>query len=292
MIKNTVYFDYTVAKQARAKSVGSDVFGFRRLPGENNEVSTIKNREIILSKPENVLRTYTHADAVVSMCQRQSSVIIVALCGKMDFIFSDQTIRCDKAHAIFVPKGATYHIICHEYAESLLFNFQTNVTLPSAKSLGAVDHKNAEELFRKMDLLFAHSKHSRYMILAAYYELFSEIFDWKPPAETSEKYVDMAEQIMLRQFASDSLTCGDIAGQINISEVYLRKLFIRYRNISPSRYLFNIRMKKAKMYLAEGYSVGETAQNVGYRDIYQFSRAYKKFFGYPPSGTEKHPNRS
>ena len=97
---------------------------------------------------------------------------------------------------------------------------------------------------------------------------------------------------MIKQLALESITCAEIANQCNISEVYLRKLFIKYRSITPSRYLLKLRMKKARLYLTEGYSVSETAQNVGYRDVYQFSRAYKKIYGYPPSGKPKQPKAS
>ena len=252
----------------------------------------MKDREIILSKPENVLRTHNNKSAVIYMLKRYSSVIIVNLCGKMDFIFSDKTVPCNKGNAVFIPAGSTYKVVCHEYSDSLLFNFQTTVTAKSPEPLGEADCEKAEEIFEKAELLFAHAKRSNYMLLSAYYELFSLIFDTVPAAETTEKYVAAAENMMIKQFASDLVTCSDIAKQCNISEVYLRKLFIKYRNITPSRYLLKLRMKKANMYLTEGYSVSETAQNVGYKDVYQFSRAYKKMYGYPPSGKSKQPKVS
>ena len=245
------------------------------------------NHEIILLKPENILKTYNCENSVVPVSCRRSSVIIIPLCGRMDFVFSDKTLFCDKENAIFIPKGTTYKIICHEYAECLLFNFQTSPNLSSAESLGEINIKNAKELFQRMEYLFEHKKNFHYMLLSAYYELFSLSFDNEPSNETAEKYVNMAESIMIKQFPLDTLTCGDIATECNISLVYLRKLFLKYRNTSPARYLLKMRMKKAKMYLAEGYSVKVVAQSVGYRDVYQFSRAYKKYFGYPPTGKTK-----
>ena len=252
----------------------------------------MKNLEIILSKPENILRTFNYEGTVISMKQRPSSVIIIALCGKMDFVFEDKTVPCNGSNAIFIPKGATYQVVCHEYSESLLFNFQTTVEPKSPEPLGEPDRKSAEELLQKTELLFAHTEHSRYMLFSAYYELFSLIFDTNPATETAEKYVAAAEGVMIKQLALESITCAEIANQCNISEVYLRKLFIKYRSITPSRYLLKLRMKKARLYLTEGYSVSETAQNVGYRDVYQFSRAYKKIYGYPPSGKPKQPKAS
>ena len=243
--------------------------------------------EIILSKPENILKTYTYKDSVVPVSRRRSSVIIIPLCGKMDFVFSDKTITCDNHNAIFIPKGTTYKINCFEYAESLLFNFQTNPNLDSAESLGKINLKNAEELFQRMEYLFAHKNNSHYILLSAYYELFSLFFDSHTSKKSAEKYVDEAESIVVKRFSDDTLTCEDVAKKCNISPVYLRKLFLKYRNTSPSHYILKIRMKKAKMYLAEGYSVREVSHNVGYRDVYQFSRAYKKYFGYPPTGKTK-----
>ncbi|MEE1239922.1 MAG: helix-turn-helix transcriptional regulator [Acutalibacteraceae bacterium] len=243
----------------------------------------MKNLEIILSKPENILRTFNYEGSVFSMKQRPSSVIIIALCGKIDFVFEDKTLPCNGSNAIFIPKGATYQVVCHEYSESLLFNFQTTVEPKSPEPLGEPDRKSVEELFQKTALLFAHTEHSRYMLFSAYYELFSLIFDTEYSNKASEKYVVTAENIMIQKFASNSLTCADISKECNISQVYLRKLFIKYRNITPYQFLLNLRMKKAKIYLNEGYSVSEVAQTVGYSDVYQFSRAYKKHFGYPPS---------
>ena len=236
-----------------------------------------------IEKPFNVLKTHNSAGAIIPVDKRYSSVIIIVLCGKMDFVFPDKTITCDREHAIFIPTDSTYYIKCYEFSESLLFNFRPEVHPENAISIGAPDIDAAIELFRRLESLFAHPNSLKYMILSTYYELFSMFFDKKVSADTAENYVVMAENIINSQFGYDDITCGSVAAQINISEVYLRKLFSKYRGLSPSRYLLRVRMKKANFYLSEGYSVCETAQNVGYRDVYQFSRAYKKHFGYSPS---------
>lgn len=236
-----------------------------------------------IAKPVNVLKTHNNAGAVIPVDKRYSSVIIIVLCGKMDFVFSDKTIPCDREHAIFIPADSTYYIKCYEPSESLLFNFQPEVQPENAMAIGTPDIDAAIELFRRLEALFAHPNSLKYMILSIYYELFSMFFDKKISADTAENYVVMAENIINSQFGYDCITCNSVAEQINISEVYLRKLFLKYRGISPSRYLLRVRMKKANMYLSEGYTVYETSQNVGYRDVYQFSRAYKKHFGYSPS---------
>ena len=52
-------------------------------------------------------------------------------------------------------------------------------------------------------------------------------------------------------------------------------------------YHLNVRLKKAKDLLVTGkYSVADVAELVGYNDIFAFSKAYKKYFGYSPSLTK------
>lgn len=91
---------------------------------------------------------------------------------------------------------------------------------------------------------------------------------------------------ILENISDCNLSCELIADKLSISEVYLRKLFAKHMGISPSKYIIKQRMEQARRYMIEGYSVTHTADDVGYSDIYQFSRAYKRYFGYSPSKTE------
>ncbi len=245
----------------------------------------MKNSQIVISKPESVLKTYLKSGEESSMEYRYSSAIIVVLRGKLDFIFSDKVIQCDENHSIFIPKGAKYKVVCHEYAENLLFNFQTETQIQSANAFNSIDKKIAEDYFNKIDILFMNRTNSYNMILSLYYGFFSEMFDLRNSSGGPEKYVYMAEKIIAKNYSSNTFTCMDAANEINISEVYLRKLFVKYRGMPPSRFLLETRMKKARLYIIEGYTVSECAQYVGYSDIYQFSRAYKKYYGYTPSMT-------
>ena len=44
-------------------------------------------------------------------------------------------------------------------------------------------------------------------------------------------------------------------------------------------------MKKAYEMILERMPVKKIALSVGYTDVYQFSRAFKRYFGYAPSET-------
>ena len=75
-----------------------------------------------------------------------------------------------------------------------------------------------------------------------------------------------------------------ISQNINISEVYLRKLFAAKYNISPKQYILDVRMQKAKRLLTESeYSISAIAEECGFSSVYSFSRAFKEKIALSPT---------
>ena len=78
-------------------------------------------------------------------------------------------------------------------------------------------------------------------------------------------------------YSNSELTNQLIARKNNISEVYMRRLFVKEYKITPKQYITDIRIKKAEQLLSEGtLSVGEIAVKCGFGDIHHFSRVFKK----------------
>ena len=65
---------------------------------------------------------------------------------------------------------------------------------------------------------------------------------------------------------------------------YICRLFNRYHDESPYRYLLRLRMEKAARLLLEpGASVKTVAAAMGYKDPFHFSRVFKSVHQVPPS---------
>ncbi len=75
----------------------------------------------------------------------------------------------------------------------------------------------------------------------------------------------------------------ELAKLVNLSPDHLTKIFKQETGITLIEYIINKKMKLAKKLLNSDYTTSEVAQMVGYSDNATFSRAYKKFYGYPPS---------
>ena len=106
---------------------------------------------------------------------------------------------------------------------------------------------------------------------------------------TSKKYV--VDQIVnyFEDHYSEKISLDQIAENMYLSPFYISRIFKSETGDTPIRHLINIRLEKAKELLENGFdgSIQEVAAEVGYDDVYHFSKLFKKRFGMPPSKIRK-----
>ncbi len=80
------------------------------------------------------------------------------------------------------------------------------------------------------------------------------------------------------------ITIEDIANRLNLDRRYFSHLFKKKTGISPKEYLLNYRMNIASsLLLSGGVSVTVASCSVGYSDVFQFSKMFKRHFGFSPT---------
>ena len=82
-----------------------------------------------------------------------------------------------------------------------------------------------------------------------------------------------------------NVTAGGIAKSFGFDRTYLFRIFKERYGMSIKSYITDVRMSHARELLLSGHRVCDAAYMVGYRDEFNFSKAYKKYFGYPPKKT-------
>ncbi len=82
----------------------------------------------------------------------------------------------------------------------------------------------------------------------------------------------------------DKISLDQIAHNMYLSPVYVSQIFKEETGESPINYLIKIRMQKAKSLLeaSPDNSIKNIANNVGYADVYHFSKLFKKHYGVSP----------
>jgi len=77
---------------------------------------------------------------------------------------------------------------------------------------------------------------------------------------------------------------ASIASYAGMSKSALHHVFERFVGQSPIQYLKKIRLHQARlMIVGKGHNASEAAHEVGYNSSSQFSREFKRQFGFPPS---------
>jgi iron complex transport system substrate-binding protein len=79
-----------------------------------------------------------------------------------------------------------------------------------------------------------------------------------------------------------------LAKQLNCSRSHFDREFTRQVGQPPKQFLLNCKMIEARRMLeSSSLRVGEIADELGYRDIYFFSRQFKAFYGSSPKHYRK-----
>jgi AraC-like DNA-binding protein len=102
------------------------------------------------------------------------------------------------------------------------------------------------------------------------YSMLAQIDELTNSATPSSKsqLIREAVRYLEMNYTDAGLSIGDLAQAAWISEVYFRRLFSEVYHTSPSRYLRNVRIDKAKDLLTGDYSSNEEiARSVGYSPL-------------------------
>ena len=70
-----------------------------------------------------------------------------------------------------------------------------------------------------------------------------------------------------------------------MSESGFHRTFKEVMHVTPLQYAKALKLHRAHRLLHEGQTASEAGLSVGYNSPAQFSREYKRFFGYTPSET-------
>lgn len=80
----------------------------------------------------------------------------------------------------------------------------------------------------------------------------------------------------------DDLSLDHLSSEFFINKYYLCNLFKTVTGTSPTHYIINCRLLKAKELLALNYSVDSVCTMVGYKNLSHFSRIFKDYVGLSP----------
>lgn len=112
------------------------------------------------------------------------------------------------------------------------------------------------------------------LIYKLVYHLFSEKRQNEEIGEKIKQYINFNYM--------NELTVKNISDYFGFERSYLYRIFKRHVGIGIKEYITKIRLERSRILLEKGYSVGNTANAVGYKEQSNFSKAFAKHFGISP----------
>ncbi|QOV20257.1 response regulator [Blautia liquoris] len=100
---------------------------------------------------------------------------------------------------------------------------------------------------------------------------------------TPDEIAEMVRDYIVKNYASE-INLNLMAKSLHYSSSYLTKIFCSRYQCTPSKYLINLRIQKARSLLSHHpeYTIRQVGESVGYTDQGYFSRIFKRQTGVSP----------
>ena len=212
---------------------------------------------------------------------RNHHAISLRFGGHARFSFENyEQIDVNKGAICFMPQGVSFTHQQFEPSEIVVIHFNAKELLGCKPFvLNPLDDGDFQHLFNQLCHVWEENPEpSNVNIMAAAYKIFETIIGESETqlAGSRSQIIFEAIKYMRQNFANPKLTIGACADAVGISEIYLRKLFKKKFNDSPSNYLCDLRVKYAKTLLESGYyTVNEVAERSGFSSPAYFCSVFK-----------------
>lgn len=120
-----------------------------------------------------------------------------------------------------------------------------------------------------------------------FYQLLVELLTVHQKTERVVSAKEFVRQIELyfRQHLDESISLQELSDEMNVSKVYLCRVFKKYMNTTPMDYFTHLRLERAKELLLQfpDMPLREISERVGFSNLYYFSKVFKRITGSTPS---------
>ena len=104
-----------------------------------------------------------------------------------------------------------------------------------------------------------------------------------------EQFLQRCYEYLRKNLANPELTIEDFGKEIGVSRVHLYRKLKYLTNLSPSRFILNVRLKVAADLLRQGgVSISDVCYQVGFNNLSYFTRTFKESYGMSPSDYMHH----
>jgi AraC-like DNA-binding protein len=160
--------------------------------------------------------------------------------------------------------------------------FQADIDLSSILQKDVLDAPECSRFFYSI----LESKHmvsdKELYICGIIYQILATLSTGINRENSVSLYVRQAQNY-IESNLNQSLRVDSLAENLGLNRVYFSRIFKHFTGKPPQQYILEMRLHKAAELLASGAFPGEAATQVGYENVMNFSRMFRKQFGMSPS---------
>jgi len=249
---------------------------------------------LIITKVYSATTLYTEKNTKTQRNNRPNWAIVIKYEGETMYASEGKSYLSDIHNLVILPKGCSYEWQCTQSGHFSMIEFESELICSDIFSFSVKNSDKILKLFKELEykrtlrksMYELESIRDTYSILLMLIQSAQKKY---LPTEKRNK-ISPALDYIAKNYNTD-IKNDDLAQLTGLSTVYFRKLFTDVVGTPPITYIHELRIKKAKEMLNSDYgSITDIAQSLGYLNIYDFSRAFKKYVGISPSKYEKQLN--
>ena len=237
--------------------------------------------ELIVTEIEKPIIVHSQKGRCFHMKDRAFYGLSLCISGQITYTMNGKQYVSTPHNAVLLPQGGTYSLYGDKEGLFPVVNFKCDHF--KSDELLVLPLKNAQlclEEFQTLKNAFLY-KENHLHIYSIFYKLLSRVcFENENMNNPLKNVIEYIEE----NIDDTELSNTKLALKLGISEVYLRKQFVAHLDLTPKKYILNMRIQKAKQMLSEtALTVTEIAEKCGFGSLYHFCRSFKEKTGSTPT---------
>lgn len=236
--------------------------------------------EIIITDITDIFTVFSPKGRSAKIQNRDSYALSFCEEGQITYTHNGNKFISDKDHAVILPQGQSYSIYGDKTGSFPVINFTcADILCDTVISLPIDNSKSYMKDFNRLQSLSLFGE-NRTEMMSIFYHMLHRLSS----QNSSCQVILPAIKYLENNYQNPNLTNKKLAEQCKLSEVYFRRVFTNYYNMSPKQFLIDIRINKAKQLLSEGaMKINVIASNCGFSNQYHFCRLFKEKTGLTPT---------